>query len=162
MRKKLLSFFIIMLILVLGACGASDETEELTPLEVDLQVPETADVGETIPLKATVGFGDKKVDDADDVEFEVWEDGEKEDTLSMDDDSTDKFDADNDGDGVYSGEISFDKDGVFVVQVHVTAEGLHTMPLQKVTVGEGASEEDAAEDDQKDEKDEKDDEEEGK
>lgn len=113
-------------------------------------------LGKQFHLKQLLDLEIKKVDDADDVEFEVWEDGEKEDTLSMDDDSTDKFDADNDGDGVYSGEISFDKDGVFVVQVHVTAEGLHTMPLQKVTVGEGASEEDAAEDDQKD------DEEEGK
>ncbi|GEN32253.1 hypothetical protein HNQ35_002466 [Cerasibacillus quisquiliarum] len=142
MYKKWLSIMMMLgIVMLAAACGASDDIDELTPLEVDLQVPETAEVGETVELKAVVTFGDKKVDDADDVEFEIWVDGEKEDPSNMDDnEASEMIKPNNDGDGVYTAETTFDKDAVYVVQVHVTAEGLHTMPLQKITVGDGEAE----------------------
>ena len=46
----------------------------------------------------------------------------------------------NEKNGLYRAETSFDHDGVFNVQVHVTARDMHVMPKAVVTVGEGAVE----------------------
>ncbi|HEY4553263.1 MAG TPA: FixH family protein [Bacillaceae bacterium] len=123
--------------LLLAACGSGGNTgsqgDDGVPeiLEVQLEVQETADVNEKIPLHATVIQGDEKVADADEVEYEIWEDGKKEDSQMIE--------AKNNKDGTYSAETSFEKDGVYMVQVHVTARGQHTMPKKTVTVGEGVS-----------------------
>lgn len=137
LKRSLWLVLVSLVVLVLAACGgettdnaekADDEIPQ--PLEVQLEVQETADVDETVPLKATVTLGDEKITDADEVEFEVWEEGKKEDS--------EMIEAKNNKDGTYEAETSFDHDGVFTVQVHVTARGQHTMPKQNVTVGEGA------------------------
>ncbi|MBW8348278.1 FixH family protein [Bacillus sp. IITD106] len=139
MKKINPIIFISMLVLMLAACNSSNNnsTEDDIPkmLEVVLEVPDNADVGEDVPLKATVTQGDEKVSDADEVVFEVWEDGKKDDS--------EMIDAVNNKDGTYEAKKAFDRDGVFTVQVHVTARGLHTMPKESVTVGKGATEEHA-------------------
>lgn len=139
LKRSLWLMLVGLVVLVLGACGsgANDSAKEADedipkPLDVQLEVQETADVDETVTLKATVTQGDEKVTDADEVEFEVWEDGKKEDG--------EMIEATNNEDGTYEAETSFGHDGAFTVQVHVTARGQHTMPKQSVTVGEGAPE----------------------
>lgn len=135
MKKRLWPIVIGLFVLALAACGkAGNEASEddvPKPLDVELEVQETADVGKIVPFKATVTQGDEKVDDADEVEFEIWEEGKKEDS--------EMINAKNKKDGTYEAEKSFDADGVYTVQVHVTARGLHTMPKKSVTVGEGAA-----------------------
>src|SRR5699024_8322134 len=98
-------------------------------LEVDLQVNDSIEAGETLDLLAEVTYGDEIVTDADEVEYEIWEKGEKDDSYFLE--------ADNHEDGTYTAETTFDKDGIYHVQVHVTARDMHTMPEQEVTVGEG-------------------------
>ncbi|HLR75520.1 MAG TPA: FixH family protein, partial [Virgibacillus sp.] len=71
MRKTLLIVFATLLLSILAACSE----DELSILEVDFEVPETVNVGETVELKATVTYGDEMVADADEVVFEVWEKG---------------------------------------------------------------------------------------
>lgn len=102
------------------------------PLEVELSVPETAGVKEAVVLKATVTYGEEKVEDADEVVFEIWEEGKKSESEMLD--STNK------GDGTYEANTSFEQDGVFEVQVHVTAKQQHNMPKSSIQVGEGTSE----------------------
>ncbi|MCR2823850.1 FixH family protein [Lederbergia panacisoli] len=142
MKKTLWTISVSMLVLLLAACnsGTNNSSEDDIPkiIEVSLEVQETADVNEEVPFKATVIQGDEKVSDADEVVFEVWEEGEKDDS--------EMIDSVNNKDGTYEAKKAFDRDGLFTVQVHVTARGLHTMPKKSVTVGEGAKEEQAHED----------------
>ncbi|GAB3793351.1 FixH family protein [Virgibacillus kimchii] len=139
MQKKM-AMFVLLLILIIGlaACNGNAETddndnmddpEEMPVLEVDLQVNDSAEPGETVEMLAEVTYGDETVTDADEVDYEVWEKGERDDGYFIE--------AENLGDGTYTAETSFDEDGIYHVQVHVTARDMHTMPQQEVTVGEG-------------------------
>ncbi|API93655.1 hypothetical protein J32TS6_09040 [Virgibacillus pantothenticus] len=148
--KKIWIFIAVAVLLFITACGqettkekdAADSEEELKKLKVDFKVPESAEPGENVELKATVTYGEEKVTDADEVVFEVWEKGNK-------DDST-KLDSTNHEDGTYTAKITFDKDGVYEMYAHTTARDLHTMPKKFITVGSGDSgqTEDASEDDE--------------
>lgn len=131
MRKRLLLTLVaIMMAIVFTACGDNNNNdEELKTLDVEFEVPEQIDVGETLELEAFVTYGDEPVTDADEVEFEVWEKNDQ-------DNSTD-YPSENNGDGTYTVEVTFDHDGVFEMYAHTTAHDLHTMPLREITVGEG-------------------------
>jgi hypothetical protein len=146
--KLFIPFFILMLIL--AACGGSDEHEghggeekssenegkadhgneegSMKMLEVDLQSPETVEKGETVTIEAMVMYGEEHVADADEVVFEVWKEGSKDDS--------EMIEATNDGDGMYSIETTFDQEGVYFVQSHVTARDMHNMPKKEIKVGE--------------------------
>ncbi|WP_221563367.1 FixH family protein [Alkalihalobacillus sp. TS-13] len=145
--KLFIPFFLFMLLL--AACGGSDEhqgqgekkgseheghgdnenaEDSMKMLEVDLQSPETADKGETVTIKAMVMYGDEHVADANEVVFEVWKEGSKDDS--------EMIEATNDGEGMYSIESSFDEEGVYFVQSHVTARDMHNMPKKEIKVGE--------------------------
>jgi len=141
--KKFFSFIsILILITILAACSNDNSEkedkdteqaeEELEVLEVDLDTPKTLDVDEKTTLSAKVTYGDEDVKDADEVEYEIWEEGNKE--------ASTMHEAKNEKDGTYTYETSFDDDGEYVVQVHVTAKEQHNMPKNNITVGEGADE----------------------
>lgn len=137
---------ILLFALVLGtmtACAEKDEpiTEvgELELLMVDLTVTNEVEVGDTVEMSALVTMGDRNIDDADEVVYEVWEEGKKS--------ESEMIDAVNEKDGIYKAETSFDHDGVFHIQVHVTAEAQHVMPVQEVTVGHGGEYEESSEPD---------------
>lgn len=140
MKKRLAFILFVMVLAVLSACNKDDGKKE-TPkenevpqiIEVKLEVPETADVNSRVEMKAIVTQGNEKVTDADEVKFEVWENGKKDDSSLID--------ATNNKDGTYIAETSFDQDGEFTIQVHVTARGMHTMPQTNVKVGEGVTHE---------------------
>lgn len=116
------------------ACSKEDEpiTEVAPPLplEVDLTVTESVEVDETVKMEALVTLGDEKIEDANEVEYEIWEEGKKSESILIDS-------IHEDG-GLYTAETTFDHDGIFNIQVHVTARAQHTMPTKIVTVGEGA------------------------
>lgn len=136
MGKKIGLFIMIFVFVLLGACQSKDNTaseteDELHTLDVAFEVPETADVDEEVELKATVTYGDEKVADADDVEFEYWQVGHEDDSTLLD--------VKNNGDGSYTQTVSFDENGEYEMYAHVTAKELHTMPKKAITVGEGNS-----------------------
>ncbi|QTD41319.1 FixH family protein [Sporosarcina sp. Te-1] len=136
--KKTSWLISVGMVLMLAACGSNkdnaaeqeaSESEEILPIAVELTVPEKADVKESIVLETVVTQGDDLVDDANEVVYEIWEEGKKEDSH--------KIDSSNEGKGLYKAETSFDHDGKFHIQVHVTARDMHTMPEKVVTVGDG-------------------------
>ncbi|WP_284139051.1 FixH family protein [Virgibacillus sp. LDC-1] len=139
MRKWIVLLLLMVGLITLAACGENEDKnsqkeaddEALKQLTAELHVPETANVDEEVDISTTVLYGDDKVTDADEVVYELWEDGKK--------DASYKLESTNNEDGTYSLKTSFDKDGVFTVQVHVTAKDQHTMPSSNITVGEGAS-----------------------
>ncbi|MFD1363631.1 FixH family protein [Lentibacillus salinarum] len=154
MKKRIWTILAVLAMALLAACGSggenddteqesSNEEEEIKALEVDFEVPDTAEVGETVQLKATVTYGDEKVKDAEEMEFEYWEKGNEEDSTMVQ--ST------NNEDGTYTAEVTFDHDGIYEMYAHTTARDMHTMPKKSITVGDGAeSEEDSGDSDSDD------------
>lgn len=131
---------------VLGACGTDEATKSaetapsMEPVEAELNVPATADKDEAVTLAVRVTQDGKAVDDADEIKFEVWKNGAKEESETTEAALTE--------DGVYEAETTFSDEAVYTVQVHVTARSMHTMPTTNVTVGhpETAAEAEAEED----------------
>ncbi|MGI8314865.1 FixH family protein [Halobacillus mangrovi] len=141
--KKTYMFMITVLILLLAACGTSEgeqdttqgeETTEdsLTPPEVEVQFEEPLPVNEETTIKAVVTQGDKKVGDAEYVEFEIWNDANGE-------DSSEKVKASHTSDGVYEASYTFKEEGTYQVIAHTQVGDLHTMPQKEVTVGEAST-----------------------
>ena len=149
MKKFFTLMSIMCLIGILAACGnddaekdrpkADEAEDELEMLEVDLDTPKTLDVDEKTTLSAKVTYGDEDVKDADEVQYEIWEKGKKEDSVM--------HDAKNKKDGTYTLDTSFDHDATYVVQVHVTAREQHNMPKNNITVGEGSDDSEQADGD---------------
>lgn len=143
MRKMMSIVLLLIVVGVLAACGNKDgddevitDAPELEQLLVELTVTNEVEVGETVDMSAFVTIGDRKIDKADEVVYEVWEEGKKSESIMID--------SKNEGEGVYTAETSFDHDGIFHIQVHVTAEVQHMMPVEQVTVGEGGEYEESA------------------
>lgn len=132
MKKLGMFFSFIILGISLVACGSNDQANELSDevlfVEVDFIVPETVEVDETITLTAEVMYGDDIETDAV-VRFEVWEKG--------DEDNSEMFDAENNGDGTYTHDYTFTKDGIYEMYAHTDAQHQHVMPKKEITVGEG-------------------------
>ncbi|MDV6377977.1 FixH family protein [Sporosarcina sp. GW1-11] len=130
-RFGILTIGVVMTAL-LAACGQEDDvpTEAALPepIEVELTVPETAEVMEPVTLTTLVTQGEEKVEDATEVEYEIWQEGKKEDSIHID--------TSNDKGGLYSATTTFENDGVYHVQVHVTAREMHVMPEKKIQIGE--------------------------
>ncbi len=109
MKRKLGLLVGVFMLAMMAACGKEetvkvDDTGVPLPLDVQLTVTEQVDVNGIIKMAAVVTQGDDKVDDADEVEFEVWEEGKKDDSV--------KIESKNDKDGLYTAETSFDHDGL--------------------------------------------------
>jgi len=134
----------LLTIALLAACGQQSEKEEskasstdsTKPLSVDLQVPEKGEKNKTLQLKTIVKHKGKPVDDASDVQYEVWQDGAKE-TSQM-------IQTKHEKGGIYTADHSFENNGKYTVQVHVTAHDLHTMPTSLITIGDVTIEKDAS------------------
>lgn len=139
-KATLFGIFALLMIFLLSACSNeqnNDDLDGLTMLEVDFDVPETAEVNETITLTATVTYGDEPVTDPRQVDFEIWERGKE--------DESEWIEAENHGDGTYTTEVTFEHDGIFEMYVHTTAHGLHVMPKREIIVGKGGDYEDIEE-----------------
>ena len=120
-------------LLVLGACGTEEKAnnaetvQSMEPVEAELTVPATAEKDEAVTLAVRVTQDGKAVDDADEIKFEVWKNGVKEESEMTKASLTE--------DGIYEAETTFAEEAVYTVQVHVTARSMHTMPTTQVTVG---------------------------
>jgi len=146
--KKLWSGVLFTSLVILAvACGESEPNNtgptnvndiNLDPLEAELMIPESADPGEELTLEVVVTQGEEMVDDASEVIFEVWMDGEKSDS--------EMIEADLPGlDGMYDVSYVFQEEALYKVQPHVTARGSHVMPLGEIVVGDVVIEESSQE-----------------
>ncbi|WP_421382911.1 FixH family protein [Bacillus salacetis] len=124
--------------LFLAACGTqneqdSAETEEMMqPVEVELTTEPGKDElkdGEAFTIQAKVTQGEENVDDAKEVEFEFWKEGEESDDHEM-------IEGESQGEGIYSIEKTVEEAGIYYVISHVTARDMHTMPKLELTIGD--------------------------
>lgn len=115
-----------LFVLVLAACSNGDqeettdssndanESEELTALEVEVDIPEQVEVGETVELKALVTYGEEDVTDAEEMNFEYWKKGDQ--------DNSETVETTNNGDGSYTVEVTFEEEGCIEMFAHTTAK----------------------------------------
>lgn len=132
--KNILAILALVTLALVG-CSSKDTTHDdgahnegtLEEIVVDIQTEETLPVGEEVTLSAKVTQGEEAVNDADKVEFEVWESGMREQSEMLEGTFTKE--------GVYEANYTFDHDGVYYIFAHTTARGLHVMPKQELKVG---------------------------
>lgn len=129
--KKLIGFALPFLLL--AACGTSESTtsgagEMMEEVIVEINTAQQAEVAESVVLSATVTQGGEAVEDADEVVYEVWESGHRDDS--------EMIEAEHVEDGVYEAETVFEEEGLYYMQAHTTARRLHVMPKQEITVGD--------------------------
>ncbi|GAB4073860.1 hypothetical protein GCM10028778_13630 [Barrientosiimonas marina] len=143
MKKYIWAALIILTLALLSACSsegsdstADDEHEEPAALHVDFDPPETAEAGETVTLKATVTYGDELVKDAEEVQFEYWKQDHK--------DSSSMVQAANQGNGIYTADVTFEDNAVYEIYAHTSARELHTMPKEAIVVGDAEENSDTA------------------
>lgn len=138
MMKKLWNGLLFTgLMFVSIACGET-ETENsgptnvndinLDPLEAELIIPETANPKDEITLQTLVTQGEEKVNDASEVIFEVWIEGEKSDSEMIEPNLPGVK-------GIYEVSHEFPEEALYKVQSHVTARGSHVMPVGEIIVG---------------------------
>ncbi|MCG1023275.1 FixH family protein [Sutcliffiella horikoshii] len=132
--KKIILIVVPFLLLLVGCTSAPEEETSLEIVQVEIQFPEKVDEGEEVVVKTLVTQGEEKVEDAQEVQIEIWnvEKG-KENSLLLD--------AEHVGDGVYEVKHSFKENGVYRVQSHVTARDMHVMPTKQLVVGDLSQEE---------------------
>ncbi|MFD3447878.1 FixH family protein [Microbacteriaceae bacterium 4G12] len=130
MKKLLIA--IVVLVFALAGCGSqAKKKSDEAPKEVKVEVktnPKTIKANESVEIQAIVTQDGKNVDDADDVKFEIWKDGDQKKEM---------FEAKHKGNGVYAIEKTFPVDGVYQITAHTNARDMHVMPTVKVTVGNG-------------------------
>ncbi|WHX98928.1 FixH family protein [Neobacillus sp. DY30] len=139
MRKFLFFIVIIVSILSITACNNKDQKAGDLPefVEVELTVtPEKGNVNEPMIFEAKVTQGDEKVDDADEVTFEIWR---------AKDEKHEKIKVEHTEDGIYRLEKSFQQEGTYYIISHVTARDMHNMPKKVFVVGTPSEPEDPSE-----------------
>ncbi|HSJ38774.1 MAG TPA: FixH family protein [Planococcus sp. (in: firmicutes)] len=131
--KKFIWIALLSSLLMLSACGEEESGSagagmNTEPIETKFNSDETSEPGEKMTLSVTVTQGEELVEDADEVVYEVWQSGNRE--------ESEMLPADHIGDGVYEAEAAFGEEGLYFVQAHTTARRLHVMPKQELTVGD--------------------------
>lgn len=136
---------LLILVLIMSGCSyteqsASGDMPEM--IRVKLMMPDQAKVNEEVALQIKLTQGEKPVDDADHVQFQIWNEKNEPAAPSIEEGmmNADELEArgavkaSSVGDGVYEVKHTFLEPGVYVVQAHVTSGAMHTMPRAKVVV----------------------------
>lgn len=123
---KKLSILLLVLVIAMVGCSKGNELRRSQEVKGTIQVPESIKPNEKISIRILVTQGDKKIEDADDVQFQV----EKEGYINQE-----MTEANHQGNGVYSTDYTFKEDGEYMITAHVTVKGDMKMFRKKVTVG---------------------------
>lgn len=138
--KKPMIIFLLILFILSGCIGGNEPGDEhvgapsLQMIEVHLTTgPGRIMPNEPVSVNAKVSLDGENVENADEVKFEIWEDGHQ--NLS------EKIEGEYKGEGVYSVTKTFESTGVYYVVSHVTVREMHNMPRIKLVVGNVPGEE---------------------
>jgi hypothetical protein len=136
-NSKFIPLLLITLMIAAPACSP-DENGEMTEIPglIDVVIhiePEQLSPGEPVSIQAVVTQEGKPVEDANEVTFEIWKEGQNE-------AEHEKIAGEHWGEGVYGIEKTFSEPGTYYVISHVTARGAHNMPKKQFTVGSAGAE----------------------
>jgi tetrahydromethanopterin S-methyltransferase subunit B len=135
MKKIGLGLLAFLCMWILASCSNQKDEQNPMPKMLDVKLlitPEKGEVNQPITFNAIVTQGKEKVNDADEVTFEIWR--------SMNP-KHEKIDIKKGKDGVYSLSKTFQQDGTYYVISHVTARGMHNMPKKEFVIGQPSEEE---------------------
>lgn len=130
--KKVYAFLALLMpsLFLFAACAQEkngEKPEKPAILEVKIEAADHIELNKETTIACVVTYGEEKVDDADEVKFEIWKHGsEKHDMLK----------AKNEGSGKYSVTKTFTEPGTYSVVAHVTARNMHNMPKKDIIVGQ--------------------------
>ncbi|USK41580.1 FixH family protein (plasmid) [Cytobacillus firmus] len=104
-----------------------NETTEAVPelLEVSVNFPEVIQANQEVVIEAAVTQGQEKVEDANEVKFEVKKAGQV---------TSEEMIAEHQGKGVYSITTTFQEAGTYSVTAHVSTRGMHNMLTKEIKV----------------------------
>ncbi|MBO8170336.1 MAG: FixH family protein [Bacillaceae bacterium] len=128
MKKKSLLLLIFIVVFLLAACNQQEQIEFNTePLTVEFETDPAQDLqsGQPVEMTVVVYQGDELVDDASDVQFEIWPEGQ---------DDHEFIPAENKGEGRYSITRTFEEPGLYYVMYHVTARDYHNMERMELNI----------------------------
>lgn len=137
MKKWLVATSVVLL---LAGCSSNDDphanhknhggdsAEQMTIPEVKMTFdPAEVTAGTETTLDAHLTLNGKGLTDADDVKFEIWQEGQKDSEHEM-------VEVKHAKDGHYKLKKTFAKAGQWYVTYHIEAEGLHVMDKVPFTV----------------------------
>lgn len=134
--------FIILTLLIAGCSeqkqSQSGEMPEM--IKVKLMVPDKVSIKENVALQIQLTQGGQPVNDADHVQFQIWNEQDEPEAPSLEQgmmsaeelEAKGAITAKSAGEGLYEASYAFEQPGVYIVQVHVTAGAMHTMPRAKI------------------------------
>lgn len=124
----LLGVALASLLLIAGCSSPPSEPSEVADLVQVMIItsPETIQLGQPIQIEAHVTQGSKPVEDAQEVEFEIWKQGN---------DKHEKIKVAHERGGIYPIHRTFSEEGIYYVIAHVTARDMHVMPKKELVVG---------------------------
>ena len=131
MRKTGLLCCSILLAAVLSACSVQSDAANLykqeTPLQVELNLPESISPNTDVVLEAALKQEGKKVEQAAFVHFEIWKkDGSVHYPME---------EATAAGNGVYQMGFNFKNEGLYYIEVHAGNNGSIVNPQYQFIVG---------------------------
>jgi len=115
----------LLLLLAMLACG-QDQQQSALPVEAVFALePSQPAANDNVTFAVTVTQDGKPVDDASEVKFEWWKEGQEPHMM---------LDATFQKDGLYIAKQSITEPGTYFVYYHVSARGTHTMKKIPFTV----------------------------
>lgn len=137
MKKVFYFLSICIFLLLLSACTVDTSADNLynqsKPLEVDMILPKSNSLNKEQVIKIKLMQEGKKVNDATNIQFEIWKKENHEDH--------EVIKAKHEGNGIYFAEKTFREDGLYYIKADVRARDLHVMPTKQVIVGNPSEEE---------------------
>ncbi|MCM3759189.1 FixH family protein [Alkalihalobacillus oceani] len=132
-KKAIIPLIGLISSLIIIGCS-SDKENQANHIEVpevitvNINAPEQVDIHERVRLSTSVYQGEEAVDDAREVMFEVWKNEERESGELIEGEWTE--------DGLYEIDYTFESEGIYILQTHVTARDMHVMPKKMIIAGE--------------------------
>ncbi|MGM0835134.1 MAG: FixH family protein [Bacillota bacterium] len=126
---KKIGAVLIPILLLVGCTSAPEEKTTLEVVKVETELPADVQIEEEVDIRTHVTQGEENVEDAKEVQIEIWnvEEGKENSEL---------IDAEHNGDGIYGVKYSFENKGIYRIQSHVTARDMHVMPTKQLVVGD--------------------------
>lgn len=129
MRTILATLALIFIFSIVGCSNNKEELPEFVEVTVETE-PSTISINQEIKIMAKVTQGEEVVTDADEMQFEIWKEGQSDDEHEKIDGQLDKKEK------IYYLDKTFLEPGKYYVIAHVTAREMHTMPKIEIEVTE--------------------------
>lgn len=128
MKRNALFFMLAFVFVMLAACSQKEEKPAILNVKIETKSP--IDVNKATEIACFVTYGNEKVDDADEVKFEIWKQGSEQHEMLK---------AKHQGNGKYAITKTFTEIGAYSIVAHVTARNMHNMPKVDVVVGQSTN-----------------------